>query len=210
MPSTWTSADFLEEFNVSRETMQRLDEFEMLLRKWNPTINLVARSTIDDIWRRHFADSAQIYRLAPPGFDHWVDFGTGGGFPGLVIAILAAESHAGGNITMVESDLRKATFLRIVATQLKLSARIISERAEDLPPLGADIISARAVAPLNLLLKYAHRHLKPSGRALFLKGKSFRPEVAEALESWAFQSDEYVSITDGSAVVLSLREIRRV
>ncbi|MFV2038465.1 MAG: 16S rRNA (guanine(527)-N(7))-methyltransferase RsmG [Paracoccaceae bacterium] len=210
MPPTWTRADFAEKFDVSRETIQRLDEFELLLRKWNPAINLVARSTLDDIWRRHIADSAQIWQYAQPGFDHWVDFGTGGGFPGLVVAILAAEHHPHGRVTMVESDQRKATFLRIVAAQLKLSANIFTERAEELQPQSADIVSARAVAPLKLLLKYAHRHLKPSGRALFMKGKSFRSEVAEALESWAFQSDEYTSTTDGSAVVLSLGDIRRV
>ena len=201
---------FCESFNVSRETLARLDAFESLLRQWTKTINLVSRQSLDDLWHRHFIDSAQIYDLAGTGVDHWVDIGTGGGFPGIVVATMAAEKHPNRRFSLVESNLRKAAFLRTVARELKLSVKIIANRIENIDPLDADIISARATAPLKLLLKYAAQHLRPSGRALFLKGASFRRELWEALESWTFKSDEYTSITDGAAVVLSLGDIRRV
>ena len=201
---------FCETFNVSRETLARLDAFESLLRRWSKTINLISRPTLDDLWRRHIIDSAQIYDLAGDNGGHWVDIGTGGGFPGIVVAAMAAEKHPNRRFSLVESNLRKAAFLRTVARELNLSVNIIADRIENIGSLDADIISARAIAPLKLLLKYATLHLKPSGLALFLKGASFRQELTEALESWTFQSDEYTSITDGAAVVLSLGDIRRV
>ena len=110
----------------------------------------------------------------------------------------------------MESNLRKAMFLRTIARELDLPVQVFADRIEDLDSLNADIISARAVAPLKLLLKYSEPHLNPSGRVLFHKGAAFRRELSEALESWTFQSDEYTSITDGAAVVLSLGDIRRV
>ncbi len=201
---------FCDIFIVSRETLARLDTYNILLRKWTPTINLMSRSALNDLWWRNIIDSAQIYDLAGNCGEHWVDIGSGGGFPGIVVAILAAEKHPDRRFTLIESNLRKATFLRTVARELDLPVNIIADRIENLDPLQADIISARALAPLKLLLKYAESHLNPSGQALFHKGASFRRELSEALESWTFQSNEYTSITDGAAVVLSLGDIKRV
>ena len=201
---------FCEIFDVSRETFARLDRFEQLLRQWTQTINLVSQASLSELWDRHIIDSAQIYEIAGDHVGHWVDIGTGGGFPGLVVAILALEKHSDRRFSFVESNLRKAAFLRTMAREFDLPVQVFADRIEDLDQLNADVISARAVAPLKLLLKYAERHLKPSGRALFHKGAAFREELSEALESWTFQSDEYTSITDGTAVVLSLGDIRRV
>ena len=202
--------EFCEIFDVSRETLARLDRFEGLLRQWTRTINLMSRSALTELWHRHIADSAQIYELAGDRVGHWVDIGTGGGFPGIVVAILALEKHPDRRFSLIESNLRKAMFLRTIAREFDLRVQVFADRIEDLDKLNADIISARAVAPLKLLLKYAEPHLNPSGRVLFHKGASFRQELSEALESWTFQSDEYTSITDGAAVVLSLGDIRRV
>ena len=201
---------FCEIFDVSRETLARLDRFELLLRRWTRTTNLVSRSAVTELWHRHIIDSAQIYELAGDRAGHWVDIGSGGGFPGIVVAALALEKHPDRRFSLVESNLRKAMFLRTIARELDLPVQVFADRIEDLDSLNADIISARAVAPLKLLLKYSEPHLNPSGRVLFHKGAAFRRELSEALESWTFQSDEYTSITDGAAVVLSLGDIRRV
>jgi len=201
---------FAADQNVSRETLERLDIYAALLAKWNPSINLVAKSTLADLWGRHFLDSAQIFDLAPEEAKSWVDLGTGGGFPGLIVAILAADRRPGLAVTCIESDLRKATFLRTVARETGISAEVISKRIEDVPPLGADVLSARALAPLKQLLAFAERHLRPDGTALFLKGSNAQAEISESLASWSFRLDSYPSKTDPEATILKLGDIRRV
>ncbi|MGB5560162.1 MAG: 16S rRNA (guanine(527)-N(7))-methyltransferase RsmG [Paracoccaceae bacterium] len=203
-------ARFLAELSVSRETITRLDAYAALLRKWNAAINLVSSSSLQDIWDRHFRDSAQIFALSRWKSGLWVDLGAGAGFPGMICAILAKERAPDLRFTLVESDLRKATFLRAVSRETNVPVTVLSARIEDIAPLGADVISARALAPLKTLLEYAYRHMGPDGQALFHKGSSFRREVEEALESWTFRRDEYPSSTDGAGVVLSLGDIRRV
>lgn len=196
--------------NVSRETMQDLEAYADLLRKWSPRINLISKSSMPDLWNRHFLDSAQLIGLAKRKSGHWVDLGSGGGLPGMVVAILAKPKMPDLRFTFVEADQRKAVFLQTVARDLSLQAAVVAKRAEDISPLSADILSARALAPLPTLLGYVKQHLSPSGQALLMKGQSFRQELDQALEIWSFQSDEYPSITDGAAVILSLGDIQRV
>ncbi|MGR3291880.1 MAG: 16S rRNA (guanine(527)-N(7))-methyltransferase RsmG [Paracoccaceae bacterium] len=203
-------AEFCEKINVSRETLAMLDVHAGLLEKWSAAINLVSKSTLPTLWARHFLDSAQIYRLADTNSGKWLDIGTGGGFPGLVVAIMAQQDSPGLKFTFIESDQRKSAFLRTVIRELSLDIPVLSQRIEEIEPLMADILSTRALAPLSTLLGYAETHLKPAGQALFMKGASFRRELDEALEFWSFQSDEYNSITDGDAVILSLGDIQRV
>ena len=201
---------FLSETGVSRETMARLDTYARLLEKWTPAINLVSKDSIRDLWCRHFLDSAQLLKLPRVRRGLWVDLGSGGGFPGMVCAIMAAETAPDLRFTLIESDSRKAAFLRTVARETSMPIDVIADRIENIPPLGANIVSARALAPLMLLLEHADRHLAADGQALFLKGGSFRKEVEEALESWTFRREEYPSSTDGAGIVLSLGDIRRV
>lgn len=196
--------------SVSRETMARLKCYEALLRKWNPAINLVARSTLDGIWERHFRDSIQVFDLAPPSARHWADLGSGGGFPGLVAAILAADERPDLRVTLVESDLRKAAFLTTVARETGLAATVLPKRIEDLEPLAADVLSARALAPLDRLLAHAERHLAPAGIAIFPKGAAWREELRLALEHWRFSYENSVSVTDPDATVLTIGGISRV
>jgi 16S rRNA (guanine527-N7)-methyltransferase len=203
-------AQFASVMNVSRETMSRLDCYEALIKKWNPSINLVAKSTLAQLWSRHFLDSAQILRLSRVSQGHWVDIGTGGGFPGLIIAAMTLETYPDLRFSFVESDLRKATFLRTAVRELGLSATVIADRAETTEPLHADVMSARALASLDKLLALAEIHLQPDGQAIFLKGAKYRKELSEALENWTFQSDEYPSLTDPTAMILSIGEIKRV
>ncbi len=203
-------ARFLSEVDVSRETLERLDLYAALLAKWNPSINLVAKSTLGELWTRHFLDSAQILNLADPGPHHWVDLGTGGGFPGLIVAILAAEKRPDVKMTCVESDLRKATFLRTVCRETGITCDVISKRIEDIAPLKADIISARALASLDKLLGFSQQHLKPEGIAIFLKGAGYREEVDEARKYWGFSMQTVPSKTDNKATILTLGDLQRV
>jgi len=196
--------------DVSRETHQRLTLYAELLRQWTARINLVARSTLPDLWTRHFADSAQLYRLAPHPVDHWVDLGSGGGFPGLVIAILGMEAGSPARVTLVESDMRKAAFLATVIRQTGAPATVIARRAETLKPLGADVLSARALASLPVLLGHAERHLAPSGTALFPKGVSWEKECVAARDKWKFDARVATSETDDGAVVMSIKGVARV
>ena len=189
--------------DVSRETRERLETLLALVGKWTRRINLVAPSTVEDGWRRHILDSLQVHRTAPAA-RHWADLGTGGGFPGLVIAILEAECTAPAQVTLVESDRRKCTFLRTALRETGAHASVIDARIESVPPLGADVVSARALAPLDTLLGFAHRHCAPGGTALFPKGARWREEIAAAERDWTFSAEPIPSITDPDAVLLRI------
>ncbi|MCB2094470.1 MAG: 16S rRNA (guanine(527)-N(7))-methyltransferase RsmG [Rhodobacteraceae bacterium] len=205
-----TAQDFASARNVSRETLEKLAIYEKMLRKWTPAINLVARSTLEQLWSRHFLDSAQVYDLAPKNGGHWVDLGSGGGFPGMVAAILATEEQPEIRFSLVESDGRKAAFLSAVAQATDIKVAVIPERVESLAGLGADILTARALAPLDQLLLYADKHLKPAGTALFPKGVNYASEMRQALEKWQFSCIENISKTNPAAVVLTIGGIKRV
>lgn len=204
------SPNLPDDGDVSRETLDRLQTYEALIRAWNPRINLVSASTLAALWTRHFGDSAQLFGLAPENARLWADLGSGGGFPGLVIAILAAEARPTLSVTLVESDQRKAAFLATAARTLGLSVVVRAERIETLPPLGADVLSARALAPLDTLLGYAERHLAPGGVALFPKGATVDAELAHALEHWRFSYQKEPSKTAADGVVLIIGGISRV
>lgn len=192
--------------DVSRETLDRLDAYMHLLVKWSDRINLVASSTLDDAWTRHIADSAQVLNSISGDIETWVDLGSGAGFPGMVVAALRPELR----VTLIESDQRKAAFLRAVIRETGIGAEVLNERIEHAPPQNADVVSARALAPLIRLLRYASRHLNPQGAAIFLKGHQVQPEVEAALESWRFHCDTSPSRTQPGAVLLKLTEIERV
>lgn len=205
-----TPAAFRAAHDVSHETFERLQTYEAMLRKWNPAINLVAPSTLGHLWGRHFQDSAQIFTLAPAGAETWADLGSGGGFPGLIVAILAHGAGRKLNVSLVESDLRKATFLGAVARETAVPVNVIAERAEEVPPIGADVVSARALAPLTNLLNLAARHLAPDGLAIFPKGERHAAELTVALEDWRFSYQTYVSTTERGAAIYAIKGISRV
>lgn len=202
-------AAFADQGNVSRETLERLDTYADLLERWTSKINLVSKNTLTQLWTRHFLDSAQLLELAPEG-NTWVDLGSGGGFPGAVVAVIGAELRPEMSVTLIEADQRKAAFLRTVLRETGIRGRVIASRIENLEPLGADILSARALAPLDQLLGFAERHLAQRGRAVFMKGEKADEEIAEALERWRFDCERYVSKTDKDAVILSIGDIERV
>lgn len=197
-----------EELDVSRETFVRLTTYVELVERWNPKINLVSRKSLNDIWDRHILDSVQVYRCADE-FDNWVDLGSGGGFPGMVCAIMAIEESPMSKFTFVESDQRKSAFLRNVARECGANCRVISRRIEVVDPLEADILSARALADLNALMSFCDRHLSENGTALLPKGANWKKELAGAREEWNFEAEPITSLTEPQAVILKIKGVSR-
>lgn len=196
--------------NVSRETVEKLIAFEVLVLKWNPSINLVSKESAKDLGLRHIVDSCQVFDLIDLKEGIWTDLGSGGGFPGIVVAILAQEKSPKSTIHLVESDTRKATFLREAARQLAIPVVVINQRIENLLPENAQVISARALAPLVDLCAFANRHLASGGRAIFPKGATYQDEIAEAQKRWVFDLKVHPSKTNMSAAILELWNIRDV
>ena len=196
--------------DVSRETAQRLVAFTVIFHKWAKAVNLVGQSTIEDMETRHIADSLQIAEFAPDTALTWADFGTGGGFPGLIIAALQAETHPQRTFTLIESDQRKCTFLREAARAMSLDIQVVTARVESLPPLKSDVISARALAPLEILCGYARKHLRPDGVAIFMKGEGYANEVALAKQAgWTFDAEYKASATHAGSVIIVMKNIVR-
>lgn len=195
-------AAFVDRLHVSRETLDRLTAYAELLRRWQARINLVSPTTLDQLWERHFLDSAQLYPLLPSG--RVADLGSGAGFPGLALAVMGAP-----DVHLVESDSRKCAFLREAARVCGVAVTIHNRRIEQVAPLGAATVTARALAPVATLLDWAQPHLSPGGVCLFLKGRNVDDELAEAASAWTMRIERFPSLTDPAASILRLSEISR-
>lgn len=193
---------------VSRETLDRLETFAQALVKWQKAINLVSPTTLPQLWLRHILDSAQVFDQVPEAATRWIDFGSGGGFPGLVCAAIAAEKRPDLKITLVESDARKGAFLREAARQMGVNVEVLTRRIEDVSPSNSDIVSARALAPLNTLCAYALPHLSPGGICLFQKGARHAEELETARQDWQMDVTTIPSVTDLDAVLLKVENLR--
>lgn len=183
--------------------MDALTRYAAMLAEWQQRMNLVGPATLDDIWGRHFADSAQLAALVPPGRT-WLDIGAGGGFPGLVLAVMG---HA--KVALVDSVAKKCRFLEAVRDELGLEAKIICARVESLPTLGVQVATARAAAPLDTLLDWALRHVRPGGQFVFPKGRRWAEEVSAAQPRFSFDLETFPSMTDADARILVARAVKR-
>lgn len=194
--------------DVSRETMDRLEVYSKLLEKWNPTINLVSKTTLKNKWHRHFLDSAQLWQHLPSCAKTLVDIGSGAGFAGLVLAIIALEKKPLLKFVLIESDSRKCAFMRNVSRETGIDINILTNRIENVEGLQADIVTARALATLSQLLTYSKDILKDGGTCLFLKGDTYVNEVYEAKKSWGFMLKERQSVTHQNGRILQLTGIK--
>jgi 16S rRNA (guanine527-N7)-methyltransferase len=185
-------------------TTSRLRLFADLLLRWNTTLNLIAAKDAASVWDRHIADSLQLVTLIPLGTERAIDLGTGGGFPGLVLAIAT-----GIEFELIESDRRKASFLRTAILETAASATVHNCRIEHAPLPPAPLVTARALAPLPRLLPLAARVLAPDGVCLFLKGAKVDAELTEAACDWTMTVDRIASQTGPEGVVLRLSELRK-
>lgn len=194
---------------VSRETEQRLQIFVDLFSKWSRTMNLVAASTVSDVWQRHVTDSLQIYNLLP-GPKRWIDLGSGGGFPGVITAICLAE-QGDGWVHLIESNNKKAAFLRTALAETGARGSVHPIRIEDAAALvpECDAISARALADLGDLLDYSSSWMlgRPGVTAFFHKGREYRAEVDNAVGRWQFDLVEHQSIVEPESVVLEIANL---
>ncbi len=201
----------LESLGVSRETEDRLTDFRKLFEKWAKSINLVAPSTLGDMWHRHVLDSAQIYRLNR-GAHVWADLGSGGGFPGIITAILMREAGS-GHVHLVESNKKKCAFLRVAAQELDLHATVHPIRIETAPEvIGAvDVISARALAELDTLLGLSEPWFAMNGklRAFFNKGRDYSREISKADSRWNFDLLKHQSVIQDDSVILEIANLAR-
>jgi 16S rRNA (guanine527-N7)-methyltransferase len=194
---------------VSRETIARLDIFVSLLLTWQSRINLISSNTSDQIWSRHILDSLQLIDLVDEWQD-WVDIGSGAGFPGLIVAIAAAE-QSNRKVWLVESNYKRCAFLREAARATGANVQIVNQKiesaADQLPPTP-DIVSARAVAPLSQLFEMAYPLLKTGGVGLFPKGQDVESELTAAAKYWRFGAALTASITDSDGRIVAVSDLQ--
>ena len=204
--SRWDELRSVSE-SVSRETFEALGHYEALFLKWNSSINLAAKSTLDNFWQRHILDSAQLMRLAPTA-SQWLDLGSGGGLPGIVLGILMRD-YPDRAITLVESNSKKVAFLRTAARETAARATIVQSRIENYtPPNPPNVVTARALAPLSTLLEMSASFLDAGATALFHKGRDYQAEIEEAGDLPHLDLIVHQSMVNPSSVILEIR--RRV
>jgi 16S rRNA (guanine527-N7)-methyltransferase len=195
---------FGEQLGVSRETLERLTVHLDLLRRWQRAINLVGPATLADPWRRHFLDSAQLVKHLPDAAANLADLGSGAGFPGMVLALLGVPG-----VHLIEANRRKVQFLREVARATGARVAIHAARIERMPGWAADVITARALAPLPRLLELVQGFLLADSVCLLLKGRSAERELTEARGSWHMIAEMFPSLSEPNGIVVQLRGIRR-
>lgn len=198
--------DALRLTGVSRETLERVRSYLAVLDQWRERINLIGPGEGRHLWRRHVLDSLQLIEYISQDDLNVADLGSGSGFPGLVIACALAE-RPGASVTLVEKSPRKSEFLEAAIAAQGLPARVLNVRIEDAPRQKFDLVTARALAPLPKLLGYAYGWLKPSGKALLMKGRDVEAEVAEARRSWTFEMSDRASLSSPEGRVLRLSSI---
>jgi 16S rRNA (guanine527-N7)-methyltransferase len=190
---------------VSRETIERLKRYLELLGEWQTRMNLVGASTMADPWRRHILDSLQLLPLLPEGTRRLVDLGSGAGLPGLILAIAGVPA-----VVLIESERRKAAFLREVARELGVGVKVHASRLQAVRPFAADVVTARALAPLDELLGLAGRFAGPRTVGLFLKGRAAEAELTAARRQWTMKVEQHRSLSDPEGQVLIIRGWQRV
>lgn len=207
VPEVLGPQEFAAETGVSRETLALLKAYIGILSDWNARHNLVAASTMDDVWRRHVWDSAQLTPLIPSGADTLVDMGSGAGFPGMVLAVMLRDQI---RVTLYEATKKKCAFLQAVAETLGLAVDVRNARIEQSVRQEFDVVTARACAPLDRLLTYAQHFVGLQTICLFLKGQSVESELTDAGKSWNMRTQQHPSLTDPSGTVLEIRELAHV
>ena len=201
--------DFFKSYPVSEQCEQQLRTYHALLLKWQKAINLVGPKTLQESWHRHFADSAQVSAHIPEDAKTLIDIGSGAGFPGLVLAMM----HPNLSVGLVESDERKAQFLRTVSRETSVDSIVYNARIESVElPQAPDIVSARALADLSLLFEYIYPWVEqnPNLTALFLKGQAASEEIEAARESFTFECEQISSKTEPSATLLLITKIKKI
>ncbi|MBH9973570.1 16S rRNA (guanine(527)-N(7))-methyltransferase RsmG [Commensalibacter sp. M0391] len=191
--------------SVSRETIEKLEIYISLLQQWNKKINLVSQQGMDQVWKRHVYDSFQLIRYLDSSVKSIADLGSGGGFPGLILALSTDIP-----VILIESDMRKTIFLREVLRQTKTQATVLCQRIENVNAISADVVTARALTSLTQLLKFSKNILNKNGYCLFLKGRSVNLEIEEAQKNWKINYKTFSSQTNADGVIVKINQFERV
>lgn len=202
-----TRDEFQARTGAGEAAMADLDRFLERLTEGNAVMNLVGPDTLPDFWNRHAWDSAQLFHVKPEALT-WADLGAGAGFPGLVLAILL-KGRPGAHVWLVESLAKRCRFLESIVDELALPATVVNGRAED-QRLKVEVVTARAVAPLEKLLSYAQPYLAAGGQGLFLKGQRADDELRDARKSWQIEAELLPSASDPRGRLVLVRRLRRV
>ncbi len=201
--------NFMEKYNVSRETFDLLKTYEASLQEWQQKFNLVSNSSLAEAWNRHFADSAQLFSYIPSQARVLLDFGSGAGFPGMVLAIMAKEKTPYLKVKLVESIAKKTLYLKHVAEICGLDVEILHDRIENLEPQKADVITSRAMASLEKLLEYTYPFCKKETLCIFPKGRSYKEELAQAHKKWRFTCQIEPNRESDEGKILIITDISR-
>ena len=201
--------NFIEKYNVSHETFDRLQKYLSLLNEWQAKFNLVSKNSLESAWQRHFQDSMQLFSLLPQQGVVY-DFGSGAGFPGMVLAVMAAEKTPYLKFKLIESIKKKTLYLNEVKKITGISnVEVLNKRIEDIPAEAADVITSRAMASLSDLLNYAQKFCTSKTKCIFLKGKSYADEIAEAEKLWKFKAEVLPSQESDEGVILIITDIHK-
>ena len=197
--------NFMEKYNVSRETFEQLKTYESLLREWQNKFNLVSNSSLEDCWNRHFVDSAQLFKYIPKEAKTLVDFGSGAGFPGMVLAIMAKEKTPYLKVSLIESITKKTLYLNEVKKICQVDVEIINQRIENIKKEKVDVITSRAMTSLDNLFNYTKNFASTKTTCIFPKGKKYAEEIEEAKKHWSFDCQIFDSETseEGKILVIS-------
>tara|TARA_B100000676_G_scaffold246968_1_gene250021 strand:- start:385 stop:1044 length:660 start_codon:yes stop_codon:yes gene_type:complete len=199
-----TAEDVGKTLNVSRETLARLKKFVDFLLNWQRSINLIGPGTVDNIWHRHVLDCGQLVRYLPDCPGTVLDIGSGAGLPGIILAILGVP-----NIRMIEADAKKCVFLREAARISETRVEIVEARAEQAVCEPAEIVTARAVAPLSRLLELTEPYIKPNTICFFFKGRNYKHELIDLKNNWKLQMETHRSLTERDGIILKLTSVSR-
>lgn len=202
--------NFCDTYNVSRETFDKLKHYQSMLIEWQSKFNLVSSSTLDDAWNRHFLDSVQLFQYIPNQAKVLYDFGSGAGFPGMVLAIMANEKMPDLQVSLIESTTKKTLYLNAVKSKTNTNVTILNDRIENLQIPKADVITSRAMASLTELLGYAYKFCKKESVCIFPKGKKYAEELSEAHKRWKFKCRIVASTQSDEGKILIITNLSKV
>ena len=199
--------NLIEKYNVSRETFLKLKKYELLLNEWQSKINLVSKNSLADAWNRHFLDSVQLIKYIPKTAKIMFDFGSGAGFPGMVLAAILNQQLPNLEVNLVESIKKKTLYLNTVREECSIDVNIINERIENLQKTSADVITSRAMCNLSDLLKYTYPFTKKNTTMIFPKGKTYQIELNNAKKFWNFSCQVEANEVCEEGVILIIKNL---
>lgn len=201
--------NFMDTYNVSRETFDRLKTYEASLFEWQKKFNLVSNASLSDCWNRHFLDSAQLIKYIPQTARIMYDFGSGAGFPGMVLAIMLKEKTPYLKVRLIESIRKKTLYLKTVAELTHTDVEIVNDRIENIKVEKADVITSRAMASLKELLAYTYKFCKKETVCIFPKGKKYAEEISEARRQWNFNVEIFASEQSDEGKILIITNLNK-